>query len=285
MKKRIRTMATKQIGLALLWLTSILGTVVLTVFFTGSACREWEDSPLIRKLTHWREPVVARIGDTPIFKSDLVATLNGLPEGRQEAMRKGQNINELVQLTINQYLWRKAAIERGALKSETYKARLETAESESAESWVAEDLLQHELAISEAEIEAFGRRDPKLLAECHSVIFHVDRYVRHRRPGSRKDAPVLLGSNDDNSVYYVGIPNPAPVDFVAGLPLQKPSALVPCGKDLCRYTKLLDMILAPPGWKASSTLKIQKKATWLNSYRDRQGIKVESPVNSDIFQR
>jgi hypothetical protein len=80
----------------------------------------------------------------------------------------------------------------------------------------------------------------------------------------------------------VGIPNPAPLDFIAGLPLHKPSALVPCGHDLCRYTKLWDMVQVERGQQ----LAMQKKMNWLNAYRDKHEIKIENQVNlDDIFQR
>jgi hypothetical protein len=251
---------------------------LLALGLTGCSSSEWDNSPLIRKLTHWREPVVARIGDVPLFKSDLVITYKGLPKDRQEAMQKNNDIDGLVQLAIDQYLWRKAAIERGALKSETYKARLETAESESAESWVAEDLLKHELAISENEIEDFGRRDPKSLAERRVIEYHVERY---QKPKSRKKSPLLIGGYERGGDYYVGIPNPEPLNFIAGLPLDKPSALVPCGHDLCRYTKTWDMVDSPRGQQVTNKLAQQKKEKWLNSYREKQRIKIEKPADLD----
>jgi hypothetical protein len=262
---------------------SFVAFSALALILSGCSSREWDDSPLIRKLKHWKEPVVAMIGDSPIFRSDLVTTYRGLPKDQQEAMQKDNDTNGLIQLTINQFLWRKVAMERGALKSGDYKAKLEAAESELAESWVTDELMNHELSVSEAEIQDFGRQDPKSIAESHFLTFRVDRYSK---PKSRKKSPVLLRISDQSSNYYAGIPNPPPLDFVAGLSLNNPSEFVPCGHDLCRYTKLGDVITSPRGLQASHQLTLQKKAKWLNSYGDRQGVKIEKKVDlNDIFQR
>jgi hypothetical protein len=263
-----------------LFLAIALPAIALTVFSTGYSTWQWETSPIIGRLKHWNDPIAARVGDMPIYSSQVRDYFRALPKADQDRLRAQNDIDALLLMTINSYLWRKAALEHGALRSAEFKARLETAQNNAFQQWVMEDDGASSFQSTEADLQEYIRSHPQFFPEKHAVTFLEEHFspipvppTHKKKAHDKRGSPELklLKSSKESGYYFGGSIDP--IAILKPLPIGKPSPLMPCGKDLCRYTKVEDA-LPPPTTDlhdAEAMVLQQKKSQWIETYRGSQG--------------
>ena len=267
---------------------------LLVVGLTGCSSRPWETPPTIQRLMHWNDPIAAWVGDTPIYRSQVRDYYLALPKNFKDQFREQKKIDRLLDMTITSYLWRKAALERGALQSADFKARLQIAQNEASQKWIEQDNGDKTFSPTEAEIQEYVHTHPQYFPKRHSVVYRVERYSRapasdsskgKRRAKNGSDAHALIKKSEESGYYFVGVANHTPMDILESLPVGKPSALIPCDKDLCRYTKKQDVIDPLTDFSAAvDMISRQKTALWIQSYCNSLGAVVtKKEILDDVF--
>ena len=125
----------KKAFLAFLWLFSILATADLTTYFTSSTAWVWETKPWIRRIKHWPEPIVAFVGNTPLYQSDIRNAFDGLPNHAPNVEQKMKS-TVMLRMTADTIMWRDAAQSFGVFQSIYPSQRLETEKNIILTTWL-----------------------------------------------------------------------------------------------------------------------------------------------------
>ena len=263
-------MTMKKAGLALLWIISILGTMVLMAFFTRSTAWEWETNPWVRRIKHWPEPVVAFVGDVPIFQFDLWNIYEGLSPQLRDNFREQKASNALVKMTVDAFLWRGAAQSYGIFQSIYPSRHLEDAKNTISKTWLDEQIFTRNARPTESQIQSFIAQNPMIFTK-RIIHYREDRYR----------GPTLI-SRRQGSITYPGSSSPAWLMVLLSLPAGRQStALLPCDADLCRYTEegQVDVEPAFDADRAKLIAEFQiidkKKTDWLTAYQKLHPVKIK----------
>ena len=271
-------MLTKKVFLAFLWLLSILGAIGLTASFTNSPTWIWETKPWVREIKHWPEPVVALVGDMPIYQSDIRDLFQRLPPVMQTAKRKSKSSAELLNIATITMLWREAAQSNGIFQSTYPSQHLEIDKDTILQTWVRENLFAREAEPTEAQIQSYIAQNPNLFTK-RIIHYREDRYAG---PVTGKlSQPKLISSRHGTFVYPGTINPPWAAVLLHVLPGQS-TAIVPCySNSPCRYTKegkddvkpALNANLA----KQNARLQImgKKQTDWLATYQKSHPVQIK----------
>lgn len=270
---------------------------VLMVVATGCSSKstinpieawQWETSPWIRRLKHWNEPVVAHVGDMPIFQSDVMKVYKGLPPPALEMIKQDKEGKALVNMTIDEFLLRQAALDRGALQSDMVVARLNSVQSQVLDGWLFSQIPEMKHTFTDAEIHAFIAHNPNLFAARRLITYRAEMYpappAGAHGAAARPDLHVPVKSQRASGVYFVKGQNASLMETLSRLAPGKSTAFLPCGpKNVCRYVKEKDIPAPPPDPKqtreiAQAELTRQARSAWVKQYRQSQAITIDQSV-------
>jgi hypothetical protein len=261
---------------ALPWNTVLCVLALMTM----NGCGAWPDraSRFLHKILHPSDEVIASIDGTPIFASDAKALYQTLPKRSQDYFSK--NAAHLVNLTIDGFLWRNAALDAGGKASEVYWATLENAKNTASETWLTHVMNPPIFSMSKTEIDHYISAHPERFGETRSIFYRVDEYagLPTKVPNRPKLKP--LTSRQETTLYIPETKNPPLTESLAGMNLGQTTSIGPCNSPYCIYT--IEDIRVNPARSAKeasefaqNSLLEEKKLAWLQDYRSKKSIKIK----------
>jgi hypothetical protein len=269
-------MSRKNSVLAFSWLISMLGTAALTMHFTSSSAWMWETKPWIRRIKHWPEPVVALVGDTPIYQSDLQNYFNGLTPQLQDTERKMKASTAVLNRATYAFFWLDAAQSYNVFQSTNIAQRLDNEKSNILIPLVSEQIFSQDADPTETQITSFVDQNPSLFIK-RIIHYREDLYNGSL---SEKSSPRLIGSRH-GSFTYPGTVNPPVLTQLVNRSPGQSTKLVPCNSNLCRYTKE-GTDVTEPAYDAERIKQIAKsqiieerETEWLATYQRTHPVKIK----------
>jgi hypothetical protein len=267
----------KRIVLAFLWLISILGTAGLTAYVMNSPAWVWDTNSWVRRIKHWPEPVVALVGDMPIYQSDIRDIFDSLPPQSQDADRNSKASASLLNIAIYHYLWRDAALSYGIFQSTYPFVHLEHDKDAILQTWAREKLLSQDANPTESQIQSYIAQNPSLFTK-RIIHYREDRYSS---PTTGKLPRTRLIRTRHGSFSYPGTLNPSSLSLIVNLLPGQSTAIVPCDTQVCRYTKEGKDEVKPAftADRAKVNAKLQimgkKEMEWLSTYLKLHPVKIK----------